>query len=464
MVQLYDLSASQVIRGLNAGDFSTLELVDTLVARCDERRALNAFVELDTDAIRNAALAADRDREGGHVGALAGLPVTFKDNIAVRGQRCAAGTRALNAYRPAQDAAVVQRLLSSGAIAFGRSGMHELALGATSNNKAFGAVHNPHRLDHVPGGSSGGTGSAVAARLVPAGIGTDTGGSVRVPAALCGVHGFRPSTGRWPTKGIVPLSASRDTPGPIARSVEDLVLLDQAVTGDWSAAPGASIKGLRLGIPQTRFWSALTAEVETACRKALDTLVAEGAVLVEVDVAALLDLVDDISFVIAMFETRAELAQFVVGLDCGPTYQELVAGVAGNDVRAIFAGAGADPATYHQALTRGLPALRAQYSAAFADNGLDAMVFPTVPIAAPLIGADEVVMIDGQPRPTFQTLIRNTDPGACAGIPGISLNCGATSDNLPIGLAFDADFGADRRLLGLGLAAERFFPAAPLPG
>lgn len=463
MVQLHDLSATQVIEGLDAGRFSSLELVDALIARCGEQATLNAFVDLGVEAIREAARAADQRRASGLAGALTGLPVTFKDNIAVAGQPCAAGTPALMSYRPDKDAQVARRLFAAGAIAFGRNGMHELALGATSNNKRFGAVRNPHRLDRVPGGSSGGTAAAVAGRLVPVGIGTDTGGSVRLPASLCGVYGFRPTTGRWPTTGIVPLSRTRDTPGPISRSVSDLALLDLAATGDWSGVTPRSIKGARIGVPRTGFWSALDPEVEAACRSALDRLAADGAVLVEVEVAGLLAVAAEISFVIAMFEARSELAQFLAELDSGLSFDDLLAGVAGEDVRAVLGSETAGAAVaYRTAMDNGLPALRQYYRALFASDALDAMAFPTTPILAPPIGAD-MVMTGGQWRPTFQTLIRNTDPGACAGVPGISLPCGIGREGLPIGLSLDADFGADRRLLGLGLAMEPLFPLPSLP-
>ena len=181
------------------------------------------------------------------MGALHGLPILIKANIATANVPTSAGTPALRDYRPASDAPVVARLFSAGAILLGKTNMHELAYGITSNNGAFGAVHNPYNPALIPGGSSGGNGAAIAARMCPAGLGTDTGGSVRIPAALCGIVGLRPTVGRYSGAGIVPLSRTMDTAGPMARSVEDLVLLDSVITGQNAPVQPAALRGLRLG-------------------------------------------------------------------------------------------------------------------------------------------------------------------------------------------------------------------------
>ena len=208
---------------------------------------LNAFTSLDPEAVLAAARAADRRRRSdGVCGLLHGVPLSFKDNINVQGHATTAGTEALRSYRPDRDAAVTARLRQSGAIVLGKVGMHELAYGATSENPTYGTPRNPFAPDRTAGGSSGGSGAAVGAGLGPVSIGTDTGGSVRVPAAFCGVWGFRPSVGRWPTEGIVPISSSRDTPGPLARSARDLALVDRCVTG--TATARRALKGLRIGI------------------------------------------------------------------------------------------------------------------------------------------------------------------------------------------------------------------------
>ena len=163
---------------------------------------------------------------------LHGVPIALKDNINTAAFPTTAGTPALRRHRPKANAPVAQALIDAGAIVFGKTGLHELAFGITSNNPGFGAIHNPFDPKHVPGGSSGGSGAVVGARVVPASIGTDTGGSVRVPAAFCGVQGFRPTVRRWPQAGIVPISSTRDTAGPLARNAADLAAIDAAVTSE----------------------------------------------------------------------------------------------------------------------------------------------------------------------------------------------------------------------------------------
>lgn len=232
MLALAELGAAEAAAAIRAGDISAQSLVDALLDRCTRAASLNAFISLDPDAVRNAARSADQQRQRGErLGPLHGVPIALKDNFDTADFTTTAGTPALAAHRPTRNAAVVQRLLDAGALILGKANMQELAFGPTSNNAAFGPVRNPYDRSRIPGGSSGGTAALVAARLAPAGLGTDTGGSVRVPASLSGVVGFRPTTLRWPQDGIVPISHTRDTAAPIARCVADCALLDGIVTG-----------------------------------------------------------------------------------------------------------------------------------------------------------------------------------------------------------------------------------------
>ena len=192
--------------------------------------SLNAFIHLDPEQVRAAARAADAKGSAAG-GPLHGVPLALKDNLDTADMPTTGGTPGLKGHRPKRNADVVQKLFDAGAIAFGKANLHELAYGITNNNAGFGAARNPYDPTRIPGGSSGGVGTAVGARIVPGGIGSDTGGSVRVPAALCGIVGFRPTTGRWSQAGVVPISHTRDTPGPMTRSVADCALLDSVVTG-----------------------------------------------------------------------------------------------------------------------------------------------------------------------------------------------------------------------------------------
>src|SRR5918992_5679722 len=280
-MELLELTATQAVAAMKAGDITAEAYAAALLARAGSLKFLNALISQDADQILEAARSADRLRAaGGELRPLHGLPLLLKDNINTAALPTTAGTPGLRNNRPRHDAPVAAALFRAGGILFGKANMHELALGATSNNSTFGAVRNPYDPSKIPGGSSGGNASAVAARIIPAGLGTDTGGSVRIPAALCGVAGFRPTTGRypdcstmpppqarvtsrlplptvgcWPSAGIVPISHTRDTAGLIARSVADLVLLDAAITGETPALAQVDLHGLRLGVARGNFFT-----------------------------------------------------------------------------------------------------------------------------------------------------------------------------------------------------------------
>ena len=247
--ELAALDASHALHLLRRGDLGALEYAQALMRCMHARAGLHAMTHVDADAVRHAARLAD-DVPAGRRGLLHGLPMVVKDNIDVVGFPCTAGSPALAGHRPLRDADCVAPLRAAGAVVLGKSNLHEFALGVTSGNAAYGAVRNPHAPGRIAGGSSGGTAAAVAARLAPVGLGTDTGGSIRIPAALCGVVGFRPSTGRWPARGVVPISVpSRDTAAPMARSVADCALLDAVVCGEDPRLQILSPRGLRLGVP-----------------------------------------------------------------------------------------------------------------------------------------------------------------------------------------------------------------------
>ncbi|HYD04193.1 MAG TPA: amidase family protein, partial [Reyranella sp.] len=206
---------------MRAGDIRAEAYARALLDRADATRHLNTLISLDRAQVMAAAHQADSGRARGvPTGALHGLPVLIKDNINTAALGTTAGTPSLAESRPKLDAEIVAKLLGAGGMVFAKANMHELAFGVTSNNPRFGAVRNPYDLQMIPGGSSGGNAAAVAARLTPAGVGTDTGGSTRIPAALCGIVGFRPTIGRYPGRtnaDVVPISHTRDTPGPMAR-------------------------------------------------------------------------------------------------------------------------------------------------------------------------------------------------------------------------------------------------------
>jgi len=459
-----EFTLTEASAAMAQGTLSAEELVAGLLKRLDSLPAINAFVSLDAETVLRDARQADVDRAAGRIrGPLHGLPIAFKDNINVKGYPTTGGTPSLRAYRPTDNAPVAARLLEAGAIAFGKNGMHELAYGATSDNIAFGAPRNPFDQRRSAGGSSGGSGAAVGVRFVPASIGTDTGGSVRIPAAFCGTWGYRPTTGRWPTAGIVPISTTRDTPGPVALSAADIVLLNSVVTRA-PAVKASTAKGVRLGIPRKHFWEVVDPGVAAVCMQALDKLVCEGAELVEVDAGGLLHPYALSSMPISIYEGKVALSAFLADHGIPLTFAEVAEQAAGHDVRELLL-AQLDPATavsseaYHAAIAIHLPALKAAYADLFVSNGIDALAFPVCRVPAPLLDQSDTVEIDGKLFPTFTALIHNTDIGSTASLPGISIPVGCTPQGLPVGLGLDYPFGRDIDLLALSLAIGDLFPA-----
>jgi mandelamide amidase len=455
------LTLIEAARALRDGDVSALTYAGALLERCAAQAKLNAFIAQDRDAVLAAARAADeRRKSGAALGPLHGVPLAIKDNLDCAGYATTGGTPALRGNRPARNAAVVQKLLDAGAIVLGKTNMHEMAFGITNNNGAFGAARNPYDPSRIPGGSSGGTGAAVGARLAPAGIGSDTGGSVRIPAALCGIAGLRPSLGRWPTDGILPISHSRDTAGPIARTVADCALLDRVVTGSAPAVASAP-RQIRLGVPRKFFCDPLDTEVARLFEAFLTILRDAGVTLIEVDLSRAQEL-NAAGAPISRYEARPDVSAYLRGHDLPVSFDELVAQVASPDVKAILAGAArVTAAEYRAALDTHRPALQKLYADCFRRHDLTALIFPTTPLPAAKIGEDQTTLLNGKPVSTFATFTRNTGPGSVAGLPGISLPIGLTQAGLPVGVEIDGPIDGDGDLLAAGLALEAI--AGPLP-
>ncbi len=466
-MDLTALTISDAAAALQRGDITAAAYAEALLARAAQLASLNAFIHHDPVQVRAAARTADQQRaNGAKAGLLHGVPLALKDNLDTAGVVTTAGTPGLRGNKPTRNAPVVQRLLDAGAILFGKANLHELAYGITNNNAGFGAARNPYDRTRIPGGSSGGVGVAVGARMVAGGIGSDTGGSVRIPAALCGIVGFRPSTGRWSQSGIVPISHTRDTAGPMTRSVADCALLDRVVTGSAELAT-ASLKGLRLGVPRGHFWDNLDSEVSALMEATLRALKEAGAVLVEADVHDAARLDNEAGFPIALYETIVDLDVYLAEHGLAMRYADIVAQVASPDVKGLLQsllGEGAVPeAAYRHALQVQRPQLQAAYSDHFQRHDVSAIVFPTTPLPAVPIGQDETVMLNGQAVPTFPTFIRNCSPASVAGIPGISLPVAMTRGGLPLGLELDAPQNADARLLAIARAVEALLPRTPAP-
>jgi Asp-tRNA(Asn)/Glu-tRNA(Gln) amidotransferase A subunit family amidase len=467
---LCNLSAVEAVAHMSQGALTSERYAQALLARCQSAHALNAFITLDPARVLEAARARDHERlAGAKPGLLFGLPIPVKDSVNTRDYPTTGGTPALRHFRPAEDAPVVATLRRAGALVLGKTNLHELSYGWTSNNLAFGAVRNPYDQSRIPGGSSGGTAAAIAARLAPLGIAEDTEGSIRVPAAFCGIAGFRPTTGRYSTRGCIPISPLFDQVGPHARGVADLVLFDSVVANDWQRLQAAPLKGLRLGIVRDYWFTDLDAEVERQTELALTRLKEAGALIVETQLPGLASLIELTTDDVQNHDVRIALAGYLKEYGAAVDFDTLVA-QASPDIQRVFKSdvlpGGAHFVTepkYAAARDQHLPALRRLYADYFARTGVAAMVFPTTLVPAPRIGEETTVDVGGRPLPFDTAVARNIAPGSTAGVPGLVLPVGLTRGGLPVAIEFDAPAGADRALLALGLSAERVLGTLPAP-
>jgi indoleacetamide hydrolase len=465
------LTLSEVTPLLRQGDISAETYAADLMDRCERERNLNAFLAVDRALLAAAARAADLARRSGALlGPLHGAPLAIKDNINTRAMPTTAATKALEGFQPRADAAVARRLFDAGALLLGKTNLHELSMGWTGNNATSGPARNPHDQLRTCGGSSSGTACAVAAGLAPAGLGTDTNGSLRVPAAFCGIASLRPTVGRYPTEGIVPLSPSLDTAGPMARSVADLALLDTVMSGQRSAAPRDSLAGLRIGIASEYFEEGVSPDVSEVFASAIDRLAEFGADIVRIRLPDLDRLVDGVAASLIHFEAARALPDY---LETYATDFSLldIAAAAGDDIREILIDrlVKTAPNRVSEAAYKGALDRRRKVSVllrtTFREYTLDLLAYPTTRVAAPLIG-DRLV----SPAPDFDengfrldartAFGRNVAPTAIACMPSLVLPARAGLSRLPVGIEFAAPEGEDATLLAIGFALESALESA----
>src|SRR5215467_2209325 len=449
---------------------SPVELTKLMLGRIEGLNPkLNAYItvieELALAQARKAEseLCAPRGRKGRRDrGPLHGIPLSLKDNIYTKDIRTTAGSKILNDFVPRRDAVVVSQLQEAGAIILGKTNLHEFAYGVTTNNPHFGATRNPWDLTRIPGGSSGGSAAAVAAGLCYGSLGTDTGGSIRIPAALCGIVGLKPTFGRVSVADVVPLSPRLDCVGPLARSTADAALLLDPIFVRGEKEPplqkatrtkSFSLDGFRIGVPKEFFLKIVSLEVEHAFESALRALRKLGATLKEASIP-LLQETEDAGNQIAW----AEATHYHQRAGWFPAR----AADYGEDVRTrLELGAKVAATTYLQALEQ-REGFIGGFHAAMADARLDALVVPTTPIPAPGID-EEVTAVGGTNHPTRALLLRNNRPSNLGGLPAISVPCGATPDGLPVGLQLIGCVTDEALLLRIAHSVERDQPFVPPP-
>ncbi|HEU5195061.1 MAG TPA: indoleacetamide hydrolase [Methylomirabilota bacterium] len=464
---LSEVGVSDAAALIRAKSVTSIELTRTFLSRAAAARELNAFITLDREGALAAAQKADADLAAGRVkGPLHGVPLVVKDNVHVAGMPNTAGTPGLRDFKPTTNAPTVQKLLDAGAIILGKTNMHELAFGISGYNEAFNTAsaigtRNPWDRTRIAGGSSSGTGAAIAGRLAPGGLGSDTGGSVRIPAALTGGAGLRPTLGRYSQEGVTPIAHSRDTVGPMARNVGDVALLDAVITGG-SVPSAASLAGVTLGVYRGYYWADLDGDTNAVMDTALTKLRQAGVTIVDVDMPELKKLNDAASFPVALYEAYDDLKTYLAKYNTGKTVEQIAAAIASKDVKGTYDGLvvprklpapngtmDAKPA-YDAAMSQGRPALAQHFADTFAKNKIDALLAPTTPAVAVKQGPEASSL------ETFLRFIRNTDPGSNAGIPGLTIPAGfGPTTGLPVGLSLDGPRNSDARLLSLGIAIER---------
>jgi aspartyl-tRNA(Asn)/glutamyl-tRNA(Gln) amidotransferase subunit A len=457
-------SIEEIGRLFRKRKLSPVELTKLMLARIEQLNPkLNAYITVAAElALAQAKTAeselfAPRGRKGHHDrGPLHGIPISLKDNIYTKGFRTTAGSRILKDFTPRHDAEVVVLLKEAGAVILGKTNMHEFAYGVTSNNPHFGPVHNPYDLARIPGGSSGGSAAAVAAGLCYGSIGTDTGGSIRIPASLCGIIGLKPSWGRISCEGIIPLSPAFDCAGPLARTVGDAAILtgvlysrvgrepNMARPSTLRSAPGK----FSLGVPRQLFFDALSPEVRNAFDAALRDLCRAGMTTKDISIP-LLDETEDAGNHIAWVDAALYHQQ--------QGYFPARSAEYGDDVRSRLEMGSKVPAVDYLRALEIQKQFFQQLHLALAESDVDAIVFPSTAIEAPLLN-QETIRIGAHEYPARALLLRHNRPANLAGVPAVSVPCGFTRSELPIGLQFMASVSSEPVLLRIAKIFERTQP------
>ena len=465
---MHNLTIAELVKGLQSKEFSSIELTQHFLDRIMTLNpAYNAVITITAENALKTAAVADKRLAAGDAPALCGVPILHKDIFCTRGVRTSCGSKMLDNFIPPYNATVVENFERDGVVVLGKTNMDEFAMGSSNETSFYGAVINPWAVDCVPGGSSGGSAAAIAARLAPGATATDTGGSIRQPAALCGITGLKPTYGRVSRWGMIAFASSLDQGGPMARTAEDCALLLHSMAGfdekdstcidhevpDYRATLGNSISGLRIGVPKEYFSEGLDAGTEQAVRVALAVLEAQGAELVEISLPNT-GLSVPAYYVIAPAEASANLSRFdgvKYGYRCEDPkdlqdlYSRTRAEGFGEEVqRRILIGTYCLSAGYYDAYYGKAQQVRQlikqDFTSAFKE--IDVIMGPTCPSPAFKFGSkgdDPVAMY----LEDIYTIATNL-----AGLPGMSVPCGMVDDK-PVGLQIIGNYFEEALMLNI---------------
>lgn len=455
--ELCSLSLRSMATLIQRQELSPLEATEAVLDRVDKiDRQLNSFITVMRDEALAQAHAAEQEiLRGQYRGPLHGIPLAVKDLYYTKGVRTTMGSKIFLDFIPSYDATVIARLRDAGAILIGKLNMHEFARGATNTSSLIGVCHNPWDILRVPGGSSGGSAAAVASGLCFGALGSDTGGSIRIPAALCGIVGLKPSYGRVSRWGVFPLSWSLDHVGPMTRTVTDAALILQAIAGhdrndattrtavvpDYVAALTGDIQGVRLGIPREFYFDHLDAQVGNAVRAAIQTLERAGARIEEVS--------------LPLSKYAAAVGRIISQTESAEIHENLLRTRAMDyspDVRAGFLAGQLILGKHYIKAQRVRNMIRQEMATVL--QRVDALVTPTTPIPAPKINQTTVDM-GGEDLAIMSALSQLTRPANLSGFPAISVPCGFTEDTLPIGLQLIGRPFAEAAVLQIAQAYEQ---------
>lgn len=454
------LTVTEIQHQMSIGQLTSEKMLADALICIDKNSEHHAFITIDREGALVQAKHCDQLRAKGEIiGPLHGIIVAVKDNIHVAGLPNTAGTAALKSFIPTEDATVISRLKAAGAIIIGKANMHELAYGITSDNKTFGSVGNAISSEFIAGGSSGGTATAVALNMATIGLGTDTGGSVRIPASLNGLVGFRPSINRYPSEGLTGISHTRDTVGPIVSSIKDAQLVDGILSGETNKYEEVKLSNLRIGVPRAYFYDNLEPVIANKTEVLLEQLKQAGVELVYADLEAVGEINEQIGFPIVLYETKELLSAYIsrnVPTETLSSLTEKITDLSVKNAIDMALTGGITKAVYEDVINRVRPQFQQLYSRYFSQQNVDAIIFPTAPLSArPTQGSEETVELNGVQVPTFLTYIHNTDPASNAGIPGLSIPLSVTDDGFPFGIEIDGPVNSDQRLLAIGLEIEK---------